>query len=133
MFQVFRLFPDLRSSCSVTCMRVGTADMASANRLPIWISSRRRSVFSVLSGFRTGPLCRNWRVLLCWWCSARAWWPGRSARLLGYQSKMFLPPMMFNNSGSRSAMACSRSGTEALPAAMILVEISPGHPVGNLC
>jgi len=46
-------------------------------------------------------------------------WP--VARLLGYQSKTFLPPMMFNNSGNLGLpLMVLAFGDKALPAAVVL-------------
>jgi predicted permease len=59
-------------------------------------------------------------------------WP--FARLFGYGNKVFLPPMMFNNSGNMGLpLALFAFGEAALPAAMILflVENTLHFTVGN--
>jgi hypothetical protein len=59
-------------------------------------------------------------------------WP--VARLFGYSTRTFLPPMMFNNSGNMGLpLALFAFGEQALPAAMILflVENTLHFTVGN--
>ena len=59
-------------------------------------------------------------------------WP--FARLFGFHSKTFLPPMMFNNSGNMGLpLALFAFGEAALPAAMVLflVENTLHFTVGN--
>ena len=109
-------------------------DMASANRLNLDIFTPAL-IFSVLSGegfelSRYAELAGA--ALLVVLGSGVVAWP--FARLLGYQSKMFLPPMMFNNSGNMGLpLALFAFGEHALPAAMILflVENTLHFTVGN--
>ena len=109
-------------------------DMASANRLNLDIFTPAL-IFSVLSGegfelSRYAELAGA--ALLVVLGSGVVAWP--FARLLGYQSKMFLPPMMFNNSGNMGLpLALFAFGEQALPAAMILflVENTLHFTVGN--
>ena len=109
-------------------------DMASANRLNLDIFTPAL-IFSVLSGegfelSRYAELAGA--ALLVVLGSGVVAWP--FARLFGYQSKMFLPPMMFNNSGNMGLpLALFAFGEQALPAAMILflVENTLHFTVGN--
>ncbi|HPE78497.1 MAG: AEC family transporter [Sedimenticolaceae bacterium] len=109
-------------------------DMASANRLNLDIFTPAL-IFSVLSGegfelSRYAELAGA--ALLVVLGSGVVAWP--FARLFGYQSKMFLPPMMFNNSGNMGLpLALFAFGEHALPAAMILflVENTLHFTVGN--
>ena len=109
-------------------------DMASANRLNLDIFTPAL-IFSVLSGegfelSRYAELAGA--ALLVVLGSGVVAWP--FARLFGYQSKMFLPPMMFNNSGNMGLpLALFEFGEQALPAAMILflVENTLHFTVGN--
>ena len=109
-------------------------DMASANRLNLDIFTPAL-IFSVLSGegFELGRYAElAGAALLVVLGSGVVAWP--FARLLGYQSKMFLPPMMFNNSGNMGLpLALFAFGEHALPAAMILflVENTLHFTVGN--
>ena len=109
-------------------------DMASANRLNLDIFTPAL-IFSVLSGegFELGRYAElAGAALLVVLGSGVVAWP--FARLLGYQSKMFLPPMMFNNSGNMGLpLALFAFGEQALPAAMILflVENTLHFTVGN--
>ena len=108
--------------------------MASANRLNLDIFTPAL-IFSVLSGegfelSRYAELAGA--ALLVVLGSGVVAWP--FARLFGYQSKMFLPPMMFNNSGNMGLpLALFAFGEHALPAAMILflVENTLHFTVGN--
>jgi predicted permease len=110
------------------------ADMASANRLNLEIFTPAL-IFSVLSGegfdltlYADLALAAAAVVL----GSGLLGWP--VARLLGYRSKVFLPPMMFNNSGNMGLpLALFAFGEAALPAAMILflVENTLHFTVGN--
>ena len=108
--------------------------MASANRLNLDIFTPAL-IFSVLSGegFELGRYAElAGAALLVVLGSGVVAWP--FARLLGYQSKMFLPPMMFNNSGNMGLpLALFAFGEQALPAAMILflVENTLHFTVGN--
>ena len=109
-------------------------DMASANRLNLDIFTPAL-IFSVLSGegFELGRYAElAGAALLVVLGSGVVAWP--FARLFGYQSKMFLPPMMFNNSGNMGLpLALFAFGEHALPAAMILflVENTLHFTVGN--
>jgi hypothetical protein len=109
-------------------------DMASANRLNLEIFTPAL-IFSVLSGegFELGrytdlALAAALVVL----GSGVLAWP--LARLLGFPTRVFLPPMMFNNSGNMGLpLALFAFGEAALPAAMILflVENTLHFTVGN--
>ena len=109
-------------------------DMASANRLNLDIFTPAL-IFSVLSGegFELGRYAElAGAALLVVLGSGVVAWP--FARLFGYQAKMFLPPMMFNNSGNMGLpLALFAFGEQALPAAMILflVENTLHFTVGN--
>ncbi len=109
-------------------------DMASANRLNIEVFTPALIV-SVLAGkgfevaaFTDLALAGGIVVL----GSGLLAWP--AARLLGYRARVFLPPMMFNNSGNMGLpLALFAFGKAALPAAMILflVENTLHFTVGN--
>jgi predicted permease len=109
-------------------------DMSSANRLNLEIFTPAL-IFSVLSseGFELGQyaeLAVAAAVVVLG--SGLVAWP--LARLLGYRTKVFLPPMMFNNSGNMGLpLALLAFGESALPAAMILflVENTLHFTVGN--
>ena len=109
-------------------------DMASANRLNLEVFTPAL-IFSVLSseGFdlaRYADLALA--AMLVVLGSGLLAWP--VARLFGYRSKVFLPPMMFNNSGNMGLpLALFAFGEAALPAAMILflVENTLHFTVGN--
>ncbi len=109
-------------------------DMASANRLNIEIFTPAL-IFSVLSGegFELGryaELALAAAVVVLG--SGLLAWP--LARLFGFPSRVFLPPMMFNNSGNMGLpLALFAFGEAALPAAMILflVENTLHFTVGN--
>lgn len=109
-------------------------DMASANRLNLDIFTPAL-IFSVLSGegFELGRYAElAGAALLVVLGSGVVAWP--FARLFSYQAKMFLPPMMFNNSGNMGLpLALFAFGEQALPAAMILflVENTLHFTVGN--
>lgn len=109
-------------------------DMASANRLNLEIFTPAL-IFSVLSGegfdlARYADLALAAALVVLG--SGLLTWP--VARLFGYRSKVFLPPMMFNNSGNMGLpLALFAFGEAALPAAMILflVENTLHFTVGN--
>jgi predicted permease len=109
-------------------------DMASANRLNIEIFTPAL-IFSVLAGegFELGryaELAVAAAVVVLG--SGLLAWP--LARLSGFPSRVFLPPMMFNNSGNMGLpLALFAFGEAALPAAMILflVENTLHFTVGN--
>jgi hypothetical protein len=109
-------------------------DMASANRLNLEIFTPAL-IFSVLSGegFELGryaDLALAAAVVVLG--SGMLAWP--LARLLGFPTRVFLPPMMFNNSGNMGLpLALFAFGEAALPAAMILflVENTLHFTVGN--
>lgn len=109
-------------------------DMASANRLNIEIFTPAL-IFSVLSGegFELGryaELAAAAAVVVLG--SGVLAWP--LARLFGFGNRVFLPPMMFNNSGNMGLpLALFAFGEAALPAAMILflVENTLHFTVGN--
>jgi hypothetical protein len=109
-------------------------DMASANRLNLEIFTPAL-IFSVLSGegFELGryaDLALAAAVVVLG--SGVLAWP--VARLLGFPNRVFLPPMMFNNSGNMGLpLALFAFGEAALPAAMILflVENTLHFTVGN--
>jgi predicted permease len=108
--------------------------MASANRLNIEIFTPAL-IFSVLSGegFELGryaELALAAAVVVLG--SGVLAWP--LARLFGFGNRVFLPPMMFNNSGNMGLpLALFAFGEAALPAAMILflVENTLHFTVGN--
>ena len=110
------------------------ADMASANRLNLEIFTPAL-IFSVLSseGFelqRYGELAVA--AILVVLGSGLLAWP--VAKLFGFAERVFLPPMMFNNSGNMGLpLALFAFGESALPAAMILflVENTLHFTVGN--
>ena len=136
MFQVFEIvFPIF----AIVFLGYGYArrfgpDMASANRLNIEIFTPAL-IFSVLSGegfelARFADLALAAVVVVLG--SGLLAWP--FARLFGYSNKVFLPPMMFNNSGNMGLpLALFAFGEAALPAAMILflVENTLHFTVGN--
>ena len=109
-------------------------DMASANRLNLEIFTPAL-IFSVLSGegfelARYAELAVAAALVVLG--SGLVAWP--LARLFGYSNKVFLPPMMFNNSGNMGLpLALFAFGEAALPAAMILflVENTLHFTVGN--
>ena len=109
-------------------------DMASANRLNLEIFTPAL-IFSVLSGegfelARSAELA--FAAMLVVLGSGLLAWP--FARLFGFHSKTFLPPMMFNNSGNMGLpLALFAFGEAALPAAMVLflVENTLHFTVGN--
>jgi predicted permease len=109
-------------------------DMASANRLNLEIFTPAL-IFSVLSGegfelarYAELALAAAFVVL----GSGLLVWP--LGRLFGFRPRVFLPPMMFNNSGNMGLpLALFAFGEAALPAAMILflVENTLHFTVGN--
>ena len=109
-------------------------DMAAANRLNLDVFTPAL-IFSVLAGegfelARYADLA--FAALLVVAGSGMLAWP--LARLLGVPVKVFVPPMMFNNSGNMGLpLALSAFGDAALPAAMILflVENTLHFTVGN--
>ena len=109
-------------------------DMASANRLNIEIFTPAL-IFSVLSseGFELARYADlAFAALIVVLGSGLVAWP--LARLLGFPLKVFLPPIMFNNSGNMGLpLALFAFGEAALPAAMILflVENTLHFTVGN--
>ena len=109
-------------------------DMASANRLNLEIFTPAL-IFSVLSGegFELARYAElAFAAMLVVLGSGLLAWP--FARLFGFQSKTFLPPMMFNNSGNMGLpLALLAFGEAALPAAMVLflVENTLHFTVGN--
>ncbi|MDJ0740205.1 MAG: AEC family transporter [Gammaproteobacteria bacterium] len=110
------------------------ADMASANRLNLEIFTPAL-IFSVLAGegfelARYADLALAAMVVVLG--SGLLAWP--LARLFGFADRVFLPPMMFNNSGNMGLpLALFAFGEAALPAAMILflVENTLHFTVGN--
>lgn len=96
-------------------------DMASANRLNLEIFTPAL-IFSVLSGegfelARYAELAVAAALVVLG--SGLVAWP--LARLFGYSNKVFLPPMMFNNSGNMGLpLALFAFGEAALPAAVVL-------------
>ncbi len=109
-------------------------DMASANRLNLEIFTPAL-IFSVLSGegFELARYAElAFAAILVVLGSGLLAWP--FARLFGFHSKTFLPPMMFNNSGNMGLpLALFAFGEAALPAAMVLflVENTLHFTVGN--
>ena len=109
-------------------------DMASANRLNLEIFTPAL-IFSVLAGegFELARYAElAFAAMLVVLGSGLVAWP--FARLFGYGNKVFLPPMMFNNSGNMGLpLALFAFGEAALPAAMILflVENTLHFTVGN--
>lgn len=109
-------------------------DMTSANRLNLDVFTPAL-IFSVLSGegfelARYAELALAGIVIVLG--SGLLAWP--VARLFGFPGKVFLPPMMFNNSGNMGLpLALFAFGEAALPAAMILflVENTLHFTVGN--
>jgi len=109
-------------------------DMASANRLNLEIFTPAL-IFSVLSGegfelARYAELALAAMIVVLG--SGLLAWP--FGRLFGYPNRVFLPPMMFNNSGNMGLpLALFAFGEAALPAAMILflVENTLHFTVGN--
>jgi len=136
MFQVFEIvFPifAIVGLGYVYARRFGP-DMASANRLNLEIFTPAL-IFSVLSG-EGFELARYadiaFAAMLVVLGSGLLAWP--FARLFGYGSRVFLPPMMFNNSGNMGLpLALFAFGEAALPAAMVLflVENTLHFTVGN--
>ncbi len=96
-------------------------DMASANRLNLEVFTPAL-IFDVMSskGFHLAEY--QGLALACVvivFGSMLIAWP--VARLLGYQFKTFVPPMMFNNSGNMGLpLALFAFGEQALPAAVVL-------------
>jgi predicted permease len=109
-------------------------DMASANRLNIEVFTPAL-IFSVLAGegFELGRYAElAFAAAVVVLGSGLLAWP--LARLSGFPSRVFLPPMMFNNSGNMGLpLALFAFGEAALPAAMILflVENTLHFTVGN--
>lgn len=109
-------------------------DMASANRLNLEIFTPAL-IFSVLSGegFELARYAElAFAAILVVLGSGLLAWP--FARLFGFHSKTFLPPMMFNNSGNMGLpLAVFAFGEDALPIAMVLfmVENTLHFTVGN--
>lgn len=109
-------------------------DMAAANKVNLEIFTPAL-IFSVLAGKDFHPaeytdLAMAGIVVVLG--SGLIAWP--IARILGYSNKMFLPPMMFNNSGNMGLpLALFAFGEAALPAAMVLflVENTLHFSVGN--
>jgi predicted permease len=136
MYQVIEIvFPIFAIALAgfVYARRVGV-DMTSANRLNLEIFTPAL-IFSVLSGegfelARYADLALAGIVVVLG--SGLAAWP--VARLFGFPVRVFLPPMMFNNSGNMGLpLALLAFGEAALPAAMILflVENTLHFTVGN--
>jgi predicted permease len=136
MFQVFEIvFPIFAIVVLgyLYARRFG-ADMTSANRLNLEIFTPAL-IFSVLSGegfelARYADLALAAVIVVLG--SGLLVWP--VSRLLGYADRVFLPPMMFNNSGNMGLpLALFAFGEAALPAAMILflVENTLHFTVGN--
>ena len=109
-------------------------DMASANRLNLEIFTPAL-IFSVLTGegfelARYADLAVAAAIVVLG--SGLLAWP--VVRAFGFSSRVFLPPMMFNNSGNMGLpLALFAFGEAALPAAMILflVENTLHFTVGN--
>ncbi|MCB1802424.1 MAG: AEC family transporter [Gammaproteobacteria bacterium] len=136
MFQVFEIVFPIFSIVLLGYLyarRFGP-DMASANRLNLEIFTPAL-IFSVLSGegfelSRYSDLALGALIVVLG--SGLLVWP--LARMLGFPLKVFLPPMMFNNSGNMGLpLALFAFGESALPAAMILflVENTLHFTVGN--
>jgi predicted permease len=110
------------------------ADMTSANRLNLEIFTPAL-IFSVLAGegFELGEYAElAMAAAIVVLGSGLLAWP--IGRLFGFSNKVFLPPMMFNNSGNMGLpLALFAFGEAALPAAMILflVENTLHFTVGN--
>ena len=136
MFQVFEIvFPIFAIvALGYFYARKFGPDMASANRLNLELFTPAL-IFSVLSseGFeleRYGELALAAGIVVLG--SGLLVWP--ISRMLGYKNQVFLPPMMFNNSGNMGLpLALFAFGEAALPAAMILflVENTLHFTVGN--
>ena len=136
MFQVFEIvFPIFALvALGYFYARKFGPDMASANRLNLELFTPAL-IFSVLSseGFeleRYGELALAAGIVVLG--SGLLVWP--ISRMLGYKNRVFLPPMMFNNSGNMGLpLALFAFGEAALPAAMILflVENTLHFTVGN--
>ncbi len=96
-------------------------DMASANRLNLEIFTPAL-IFDVMSsrGFHLAEYqALALACVVIVFGSMLIAWP--IARLLGYQFKTFVPPMMFNNSGNMGLpLALFAFGEQALPAAVVL-------------
>lgn len=136
MFQVFEIvFPIFAIVLLgyLYARRFGT-DMASANRLNLEIFTPAL-IFSVLSGegFELARYAElAFAAMIVVLGSGLLAWP--FGRLFGYPNRVFLPPMMFNNSGNMGLpLALFAFGEAALPAAMILflVENTLHFTVGN--
>jgi len=136
MFQVFQIvFPIFAIVLLgyLYARRFG-ADMASANRLNLEIFTPAL-IFSVLSGegFELARYAElAFAAMIVVLGSGLLAWP--FGRLFGYPNRVFLPPMMFNNSGNMGLpLALFAFGEAALPAAMILflVENTLHFTVGN--
>ena len=136
MYQVFEIVFPIFAIVSLGYLyarRFGP-DMASANRLNLEIFTPAL-IFSVLAGegfelARYADLAMAALIVVLG--SGLIAWP--VARLFGYPAKVFLPPMMFNNSGNMGLpLALFAFGEAALPAAMILflVENTLHFTVGN--
>jgi len=136
MFQVFEIVFPIFAIVGLGYLyarRFGP-DMASANRLNLEIFTPAL-IFSVLSG-EGFELARYAELAIAAAAvvlgSGLLAWP--FARLFGYRNKVFLPPMMFNNSGNMGLpLALFAFGEGALPAAMVLflVENTLHFTVGN--
>lgn len=109
-------------------------DMASANRLNIEVFTPAL-IFSVMSDGDFQLTEYAWLAaggVLVVLGSAIFAWP--LARLMGWRTATFVPPMMFNNSGNMGLpLALFAFGEQALPAAMVLflVENTLHFTVGN--
>jgi len=109
-------------------------DMASANRLNLDVFTPAL-IFSVLSaeGFDLQAYANlALAAMVVVLGSGLLAWP--LARVLGWNSSAFVPPMMFNNSGNMGLpLALFAFGEAALPAAMVLflVENTLHFTVGN--
>ncbi len=136
MFQVFEIVFPIFAIVGLGYLyarRFGP-DMASANRLNLEIFTPAL-IFSVLSG-EGFELARYAELavaaMLVVLGSGVLAWP--FARLFGFGRQVFLPPMMFNNSGNMGLpLALFAFGEAALPAAMVLflVENTLHFTVGN--
>jgi len=96
-------------------------DMAAANKINIDIFVPAL-IFDVLTGKNFNPMDFQALTLagiaVILGASITAW---PVARLMGYQVKTFLPPMMFNNSGNMGLpLILFAFGEEALPVAVVL-------------
>lgn len=136
MFQVFEIVFPIVAIVLVGYLyaRRFRPDMASATRLNLEIFIPAL-IFSVLSGegFELGRYAElAIAATLVVLGSGLLAWP--LARWFGYPARVFLPPMMFNNSGNMGLpLALFAFGEAALPAAMILflVENTLHFTVGN--